>query len=237
MDESDIHFKLLCGLPIYIQEAGYLKIPTLKEIAAMDFSLYNLYLSHILIDKKMLSNQYDESVTNFDIFYANMLYNEEFKETAVSAIQLFFSELPVLMETENTIYISIGQGKITYDNFGVIQKVLMLGNNTELVKEPEYNPGNSRAKKMIQMIMKNREKQPKPKEKIDLQSIISGLAWKDNGVSLKEITNMTIYQIYNGFYVTNNIDNYRHTMSGLYAGTIDSKSVKMADIHWANKYK
>ncbi|KAF6630502.1 hypothetical protein H6F38_13790 [Paenibacillus sp. EKM208P] len=237
MDDLDIHFKLLGGRPIYIEQAGYLTIPPLEKIVDINMSLYNSFLASLLIDKSMIKSDLDNNVTNFDIFYANCYHNEEFKANAFAAIFLFFSESPTLKESDDSVYIEIGKGQINHSNFNIIQKIIRLGNNVEIQNEPEFKPANSRAKKMIEMILKNRAKQPKVKEKIDLHSIVAGLAWKDNGLSLFDLYKMNIYQIYNGLYVSNNIDNYHHTITALYAGTLDGKSIKMADIHWANKLK
>ncbi|WP_311078294.1 hypothetical protein [Paenibacillus polymyxa] len=237
MDELDIHFKLLGGRPIYIEQAGYLSLPSLEIIVDLNMSMYNSFLASLLIDKSMIKSDFDSKVTNFDIFYANCYHNEEFKATAFAAIYLFFNETPNLQESYENVYIEIGKGQINHSNFDMIQKIIRLGNNVEIQNEPEFKPANSRAKKMIEMILKNRAKQPKVKEKIDLHSIVAGLAWKDNGLSLFDLYKMNIYQIYNGLHVSNNIDNYHHTITALYAGTLDGKSIKMADIHWANKLK
>ncbi|MNI40553.1 hypothetical protein D3C73_947780 [compost metagenome] len=111
----------------------------------------------------------------------------------------------------------------------------MLSNHLKIENEPEFNPVNSKAQEMINLILKSRKKQHKPREKMDLLSIVSGLAWKQNGISMQEVFELNIYQIYNGFFFTNSIDHYHHTLTGIYAGTVDGKSVKMSDIHWANK--
>lgn len=235
MDELDIHFKLLGGRPIFIEQAGYLTIPSLEKIVDMNMSIYNSFLASLLIDKSMIKGDLDSNVTNFDIFYANCYHNQEFKTTAFAAIYVFFGENPDLKESEDNVYIEIGKGQINHSNFDIIQRVVRLGNNVEIQNEPKFNPANSRAAKLIEEMLEEDAKRPKPKEKVDLHSIVAGLAWKNNGMSLADLFKLNIYQIYNGLYVTNNIDNYRHTITAIYAGTIDGKNIKLTDIHWANK--
>lgn len=200
-------------------------------------STYNSYLAAILVDRSMFKSDLNENVSNFDIFYSNCYHDPSFFQVAFSAIELFFGHVPSFKETESSVSIEVGEGQINHSNFDTIQKVIKLGNNVEIQTEPEFKPANSKAKAMIDMIIKNRSKQPKPKEKIDLHSIVSGLSCKENGLSLFDLYKYNIYQIYNSFYVTNNVDNYRHTITALYAGTIDGKNIKLSDIHWANKIK
>ncbi|KAF6626946.1 hypothetical protein H6F38_23095 [Paenibacillus sp. EKM208P] len=237
MDELDLHFKLLGGRPIYIPQAGFLNIPTLETIVDLNMSIYNSYLAALLVDRTMFKGSIKEDVSNFDIFYANCYHDPSFLQVAFSAIELFFGLHPVMNESEDNVFIRIGDGQIDHSNFNEIQKVLRLGNNVEIQSEPEFKPANSKAKAMIEMILKNRTRQPKPKEKIDLHSIVAGLSCKENGLSLFDLYKYNIYQIYNSFYVTNNVDNYRHTITALYAGTIDGKNMKLSEIHWANKLK
>ncbi|MGM1044881.1 MAG: hypothetical protein ACQEXX_01905 [Bacillota bacterium] len=237
MNEVDIQYKLLAGVPISIPGAGLLSLPALKDIVQMNISTYHEILSFLLIDKSIIKGELDSKITNFDIFYANCYHSEQFKDKASTGIELFFGVLPILRENKEEVFIQIGEGRIDHNNFDQIQTVIKLGNNISTKNEPEFKPANSKAQKLIEMILKNREKQPKPKEKMDLFSIVSGLAWKSNGLTLSDLFNMNIYQIYNGFHTTNNIDNYHHTISALYAGTIDGKQIKMSNIHWANKLK
>lgn len=235
MEESDIEFKLLAGLPIPIPDAGQIHIPTLKEIVQLNMSRYNGYLAALLIDKTAFQTKLAETITNFDLFVANCRHNEGFWRTAAEAIELFFKQTPALREDSRLSYVQIGEGRLTQGNFSLVQKAIQIGNNVKLTHEPEFKPADSRAAKMIGLIMKNREKQPKPKEKMDLQSIVAGLAWNNNGFSFADLFDLNLYQIYNGFYTTNHIDNYHHIVTAIYAGTIDGKSIKLSDIHWANK--
>lgn len=202
----------------------------------MGMSVYNGYLSSLLIDKSMFKDgELSEEVTNYDLLLGNCFHDESYRITVFKALELFFKSEPRLHAEEDTLKILIGNGEINDNNFPMIQNTITLGNNVKISNEPEFKAANKQAQKLIDMIKKNRAKAPPKKEKMDLHSIISGLIWKENGQSLDSILNMNIYQIYNGFNTTNSIENYHHTVSALYAGTLDGKKIKMSDIHWANK--
>lgn len=236
MNKDDIQYNLLGNLPIYIDDLGYIKIPCVKEIFSIGMSVYNTYLSTLLIDKSLFEDeQLSDQITNFDLFMSNCFHDEMYKIVAFKALYLFFGQEPSLHLEDDTLKVLVGNGEINGSNFALIQDVITLGNNVKMSKEPEFKAANKHAQKLIDMIKKNRVKEPPKKEKMNLHSIISGLVWKENGQSLDSILNMNIYQIYNGFNTTNSIENYHHTVSALYAGTIDGKKIKMSDIHWANK--
>ncbi|MFS0857338.1 hypothetical protein [Paenibacillus taichungensis] len=236
MNNDDIQFNLLGNLPIHIDGLGYINIPCIRDIFSMGMSKYNAYLSTLLIDKSMFKDgELSEEVTNFDLLLGNCFHDESYRIMVFKALELFFNNEPRLYAEEDMFKILIGDGEINDTNFPMIQNAITLGNNVKISKEPEYKAANKHAQKLIDMIKKNKSKAPPKKEKMDLHSIISGLIWKENGQSLDSILNMNIYQIYNGFNTTNSIENYHHTVSALYAGTIDGKKIKMSDIHWANK--
>lgn len=236
MEKSDIELKLLAGLPIPVHGAGNLYIPSFRQIADLGLSFYNQSLSYLLINKSMFEKKIDDEISNFDVFYANCYHDHEFRSIAFIVLGVLFKTNIIILENNDEAYLRIDKNhKIDHSNFDEIQEIIKIANHINLENEPEFKPGNSKAQEMISMILKNRNKQPKPKEKMDLVSILSGLAWKQNGVNIFNVFDLNIYQIYNGFQITNNIDNYHHTLTGLYAGTVDGKKIKMSDLHWANK--
>jgi hypothetical protein len=239
MNKEDIELKLLANVPIYVEGAPLLIIPSFRTIAEIGYSKYNHYLSALLIDRRSIENQEDERITNFDIFYANCYHNPEFKDEAFNGLHLFFMSEPTLFENEDDVSIEFENGSINRSNFDEIQYICKLAHHLKLENEDksEFKPANSKAQEMIDKILKKRKSIPTKKEKIDLMSMATGLGWKQNGITIHQVFDLTIYQIYNGFFATNNIDNYHHTITGIYAGTIDGKNIKLPDIHWANKIK
>ncbi|MBT2759850.1 hypothetical protein [Paenibacillus sp. ISL-20] len=236
MNQEDIELRLLANLPIPLDGAGFVNIPSFRTVVETGLSAYNSCLAYLLIDKDSLQNPVHPSVSNFDIFFTNCYHSEEFRNAAFAALKLFFRYNTELISNQEEFYIQVGEKlRLDNSNFELFQKIVQLANNIKITKGPEYKPGNSKAQEMINMILKNRKKQPKPKDKIDLVSMVSALAWKQNGINIFNVFDLNIFQIYNAFHVTNNIDNYHHTVTAIYAGTIDGKNIKMSDIHWANK--
>ena len=109
----------------------------------------------------------------------------------------------------------------------------MIANNISMDEEDEYIAGNERARKFIEQQKKKKAMLAKHKKQtINLRSIISGVGWKAQ--SFEFISKLNIYQLYDGYGRLGVIDNYHYTMSGLYAGTVDSKSIKLPELNWAN---
>ncbi|MFC3749262.1 hypothetical protein [Paenibacillus sp. GCM10012306] len=236
LNKEDIELKLIANVPISIEGAPDLVLPSFRTVAERDLSKYYQYLSVLLINKDIFNKEFDDDrITNFDVFFSNCYHSLEFRELAFDGLHLFFLEEPTLHEGETDVSIKFSTGFINRNNFDDIQYILKLAHHIKNENKPEFKAANSKAQEMIDMIFRNRTKQPPKKEKIDLMSMATGLGWKSNGISIREVFDLSIYQIYNGFFSTNNIDNYEHTISGIYAGTIESKNIKLPDIHWANK--
>jgi len=154
-------------------------------------------------------------------------------------LRLLFNDVPKIDEDILGIYFGEIKDRRIIDgsNFEIIQKLIAKANWIKIEKknEKEFNPVDERAQAIVDMIMKKRKNAPKIKEKINLHSIIAGLTWKANGISLKEINAMTIYQLYMGYFVSQNIDSHYFTLTGIYTGNIDAKNIDMSDISWARK--
>lgn len=239
MNIEDTKIQLSVNLPVNIGNSLFYHPTSFKEAARIGWSNYNQYLSTLLIDKSAYEKNLEDDIKNFDLFYVNCYHNEDFKNTSFNALRLFFMDEPELCEESGNVFIgfhSLG-ARLDHSNFDNLQHLLKIAHHLKIDKEEEFNAGNSAAQKMIDMILRNKSKRPPPKEKMDLNSIITSLAWKPNGLSILSIYDLNIYQIYQGFFVTNNIDDYYFTLSGIYAGTLDAKNIKMSDIHWANKIK
>jgi len=233
MNEDDLKLRLLVGMPIPIEKAGDMYIPSLKKIISVGESNYNQFLSVLLLNKDNIDGLVErDDLTNFHVATYFCYHDLKFKDSFLNALSFFFKS-DVCFEYSDTIaYFDLGnKNRIDESNFNKVQWIL--GKANYVSNEKEYKPANSKAREMIDMIRKSKKTRPKPKELMNLHSIISGLAWKSKNLNITNIMDISIYQLYNGFYTIENIDNYHHTLSGLYAGTIDGKSIKFDQIHWA----
>lgn len=244
MNHKDLELKLLAGLPIEISDLGTLHIPTVKEIIKMNESRYNELVSALLFDKKDHPALHDVDGTNLEFLLVYCFHNPDdaLSSDFIQSLQFHFNDSVSISEQDGFFYLGDYSERriIDEDNFEFIREVIRKANHIkppEEVEEEGYNPANQIAAEFIKELEEKKKRRPKPKETINLHSIISGLAWKSNGMNLSEIFNLNIYQIYAGFSATENIDDYHYTMSGIYAGTIDGKKIKPEKIHWARILK
>jgi hypothetical protein len=234
MDMGDIELKLLAGMPIEIEGAGLFYSPTLREIISLGYSVYTKYISAILFDKSNIEGAESADISNFEFLFGLSIHNEDFRNTITDALSFFFRKETQLYADDTGAFFYLGDlsCRVNESNFETIQDVVKKANHIKITKEPEFRPANDKAREMIEKILAARKNRPKPKEKMNLHSIISGLAWRNNGINLVNIFDLTIYQVYDGFFRTEKIDNYQFTLSGIYAGTVNGKEINYQNIHW-----
>lgn len=244
----DIKLKLLAGLPINVDGVGKLYPLTLRDIAEIGEKTYNSYLNVLCFDIEDLDISDEikniEGITTFDIIMSNCIQNKEFKSTVIDSLSLFFREdvnFSLEKINESDFYLlHIGDLKdqriIHRENFESIKDILKQQNNISKAKEEEYNPANETARKLIEKIKKNKQNAPKPKNNIDLHSIISGVAWKSH-IGINNVWDLVICQLYDAYYRLDIVDNYEKTLYGVYAGTIDAKKTDFKKINWSNIIK
>lgn len=223
--------QLLAGLPIDI---GICKVyPTeLKEIVEIGEVKYNQYLSTVLFDKKVLQLEQQVDDDDIDIIAAISSYDKNFRDLFLKSISFFIKE-DVKLSNNGVFYID-NDKFFTQDLFNNLQLIVKRINYIKDNQEDEIIAGNERAKSFMEKLKKKKEKILKNKKQdINLASIISGVAWKSNNVNIKNIWDLTIYQLYDAYYRLENIDYYNHTVTGIYSGTIDGKKINLNKINWA----
>jgi len=235
VNESHLELKLLTGKPLEIEGAGNLYIPSLHEIIDIGESQYNLYLSALLFNKANLDGLETDELENFDLWFAICYRDADFRKICYAALKFFFkADAHMGSDDEGVfIYFNDRSQRIDKQNYDEIQSIIRKANYIKTQSEPEFAAANSKAQEMINLILRNKKNKPKTADTMNLHSMISGLAWKNNGMTMPQILELTIYQLYNGFFVTENIDHYQHTFAGIYAGTVDSKEINVSKIHWA----
>lgn len=239
MTDEDIRLKLLAGLPIEIKGMGLLTLPTLKEIIKMNESLYSTYIGYLLFSRNSLNenNEQLKEFGDFEILMSLLHYQPTFREIFVNALAMIFNQKPNLLETNSLIYFGdLNEDSIlTEEKFMYIQNIIKIATYYTYNKDDEYNPANEQAKRLIEMLRKNKSKKPKKVQKQNLHSLISALAWKSNGID--KVLDLNIYQLYDGIQRSESIEHYNFVMTGIYAGTVDGKKINLPDINWTNVLK
>ncbi len=177
-------------------------------------------------------------MSDFQLTMSYIYHDNFFKEMFFNGLNMIFSDDPIQHESGLVYFGELGNERVITDtSLNDIQEIVKIAN---WIKEPEEEeeiiPGNERARKFMEKLKLRKAKAPKPKPKQNLHSIVSSVSWKSTR-GLDEIMNLTIYQLYNGLRTLDNIDNYHYTLTGIYTGNIDSKGIKLPDIHWANIIK
>lgn len=71
---------------------------------------------------------------------------------------------------------------------------------------------------------------------ITLDSIILAVSTRHHTYNLFNIWDLTVFQLLETYRQLEKDDNWHYTMTGAYAGTIDTKQIDMSKIHWANRH-
>jgi hypothetical protein len=238
---KDIELKLLAGIPIEIENVGKLYPLTIRDIALLGNDKFNMYISSLVFDVENLDNYEDnldkfDDLSTFDVISVYCIHDEKFRNLTIEALNTFFKEEIIFYAKYSVFIVGDIDNKniINRDNYDDIKYVLRKQYNIAKMEKETHNPANERAKKMIEEIEMAKKDKPKikPKEKINLHSIISSIAWKSH-IGINAIWDLTVYQLYDAFYRLGLIDNYDKIMSGIYAGTASYKYINYDDINWS----
>jgi hypothetical protein len=139
---------------------------------------------------------------------------------------------------EEKVILHFDDLELTEEKWEFIKTVAKIGNFVKESKEEEYVAGNERARKFLEEQKKRKAllaKLKKNKEQINLHSILSAVSWRTTGV--KDLLDLTIYQLYDGYFRLGLIDNYHQIFTGIYTGNVDQSKIKLPDVNWANIIK
>ena len=167
---------------------------------------------------------------DFDMYYE---FGFEKLKEEVSKIETFNLNdiLNVIHKKSSHFYLKDSSGKIIIDSvvFEDISNVIREINNID-TRQRKFS--NSLTKKVAIAIEKNKMSNS---DGLNIFNIARNVAWRNYSISILDIPKLTISQIYDGYKALIDIDNFNNVMSGLYSGTINSKSINVNKIHWANK--
>ena len=226
IQELDLILKLLEGKPIPISEIGYVKQFTLSEINKLGYMNYNYYIGVICTEIEGISED-----KMYEWYLNQCKNNTEYKMLFLSTLALFFNNK--ISFDENGFYIGDAEMEKIIKNEDLVfaRSVIKKGNCIEFKKEEIPKFANKKAEEMWNQIQENQRKLQKVmNNKSNLSSLISGVAWK-SGLHEK-VWNLTLYQLYDGVNRLNLVDSVSNILDGIYAGTIDGKSIKKEELDW-----
>ncbi len=238
---ENLELNLLAGDAINT-EAGKIIQPTIRNIIDIGDRQYNEHLAILLYDIDLVEGKEDiekiieiDNLTVFDFLMWQSIVNKDFRKMVVNGLEFFYKQPINLMENYWVFNVGeiFGQKFITRENYDYIRKVLIKVNYLKnLEEEEELEFGNEMAREWYMNIKKTERKQPKAKPPVNLHSLVSAMMWRTNK-GVEEILNMTVYQLYDGYYRFFILDNALSLKKGMYSGMIDNSKVKPAELNWA----
>jgi hypothetical protein len=242
---EDISLKLLTNKPIDINIGKVYPIK-INDIVEMGEQQYNQYLNLLLYDidlidisEKQLKEMNVDKFTTYHFLLLQSYNDDNFKDLILKALECFLKEKVYFHEEYLLFYLADSSGLkyITVEIYNLFKKILIKQNFLkELEEEEELIFGNELARQWYLDLKRKEKMQPKQKSSVDLQSIISAVMWK-GFKSIEDILNMTIYQLYDGYYRLSLIDSCNNLNQGIYHGTISQKDIKQNDLNWAKIIK
>lgn len=203
----DIRLALMCGIDIPIPEIQItLHQPTIKEISYIGEENFFSALQCLELNKTMFieDNSLLNTTTNFQIFMTIMQEKEtkEKKESVILLLQLLFPGYKVII-TPNSIICTEKDNSLIIDesNFEILQdyiKEIFCYKNSSS-QNSSFNPSNKKAQEIAQKIMRGRQRVAEQKGSANISifsQYLSTLAIGLNSMTLQDLMNLTMYQIY-----------------------------------------
>lgn len=202
----DYTLALATGVDIPLELAGGCKLvlhqPTLREISMIGEIEYFTGIQTLCLNKNMFGDQLPPNVTNFQLFIS--VINEKQlsdKKTAVqNALTLLFPTYKILflpraiLFKQDTLDFIIDEG-----NFDSLQKVLKAVGAIQGQQDEPQKLASDQARKIAEKLAKGRQRiaaQKAEKGGSMIGNYISVLAVGLKSMSLREITELTLYQLY-----------------------------------------
>lgn len=255
--------QLLSKDPIYIPKVGGVISPTLSDIVAIGESMYEYYLTILIMNEKtffaktgalsIYEGLDDDKKSELDIYTlltssaesVNLLkdiFNFFIKEDVEYDEQenLFFVKGLVMVKEQDEMqerYATIGI--ISKENYREVANVILKRNNVTLDELDDIkNVKNKKALSIMQKLKNGREKMKKANkadENMELDNIISAVASEHKSLNLLNIWDLTVYQLWNTFarLVNNNVYHINTTSMSIWGDK--DKSFKIED--WYKKLK
>ena len=202
----DYRLSLMCGVDIPVPECQIIiHQPCIKEISLIGEKNFFIGAQCLCINKytALQDESVLESTSNFQIFMTIMSEKEtkDKKEAVLQLLSLLLPEYKIIF-TPQSIMLQKKDSVIIIDesNFDYLQEVLkeVFCFNSGMGQDT-FNPGNDKAREIAAKLMKGREKIAKEKGDDNGSALVqytSVLTIGLNSMPLREVINLTLYQLY-----------------------------------------
>ena len=203
----DIRLALMCGTDIPVPECQIvIHQPKIKEIALIGEQDFFSGVQCLCLSKNMfVKDETDlENIDNFQIFMTIMNEKEGLeKKKAVQQISALFFPKYKFAITPRSIALIGQEGTITIDsnNFTFLQDVIsaICCLKSGPMDQQTFNPANEKAREIAQKLMRGRQRVAEEKGYSNtsiFSQYISALTIGLNSMSLQDMMDLTMYQLY-----------------------------------------
>lgn len=203
----DNRLALMTGIDFPLNDCALIiHQPSIKEISYFGETDFFMGIQLLSVNKSMCeSNGVDLSkVTNFDIFIQliNQPELKEQKSKVHQVLTILFPSYQIIMTPRSIVFNQEGNSFMLDErNFESFQQQLGQILCLQQSGQQTFNPGNDKAKEIAQKLQKAREKVAAQKAKEGdsgsmFSQYLSVLVIGINSMSLKDIIELTIYQLY-----------------------------------------
>jgi len=203
----DVRLALMAGSDIPIPECQLtLHQPSIKEISFLGEDDFFIGVQCLCLHKSMFVEDKDalSDINNFQIFMTMMMDKStaDKKVCVQQLLTLLFPKYKVLMTPRSILFQSEGGSQMVDDsNFEALQNVLRMVfcANTGPMDQQAFNPANDKAREIAQKLMRGRQRVAAQKDGGNQSSFsryLSVLTIGLNSMSLHDLVNCTMYQLY-----------------------------------------
>ena len=230
--------ELLFSREVPITDKIHIMIPTIGEIASDDDTYYTLVsmLTAMPIDFMV---QLDDIGVNFDEIDDYDLFLLLFSTIQTMDTSLVFGDLDlkkfeIATNTENGMRVYYDEeDDIVFDRV-VHTKIADTLRRIHGIEKDNRKPGNDEARKyLIERARKKQKRNRRRKQKSQLlQLIVAMVNTEQFKYKYDETKDLTVYQFNESVRQIQHKIDYDNRMHGIYAGTLDPKSISQDDLNW-----
>ena len=199
----DIRLALMSGIDIPIPECQLiLHQPSLIEISSVGEQNFLTGVQCLCINKNMYADKLGD-VSAFNVLltiFADEQHGKEKKEDVRAALTILFPSYKIMFTPRSILFNQADETFIIDEgNFEILQDVIKQVCCLQNTSQDNFNPANAAAKKIADKLMKARARvaaEKNPNGGSMFAQYISTLTVGVSSMSLRDVLNLTIYQLY-----------------------------------------